>query len=139
MKQTARIIVHSHFGLGEEHDETFEQYTGSVILSERGILLQYRTDEPCDVQISATEGRITIRRKGAVESTMVLCKGTTHPMAYTTAMGTLRLETHTHELRLPSPYIETPKPQGEIHVCYDLMHEGTVASEHRLCITFEIL
>lgn len=139
MKQTARITVHSHFGCGEEHDETFEQHTGSIILSERGILLQYRTNEPCDVQISASGERITIRRKGAVESTMVLCKGTTHPMAYTTAMGTLRLATHTHELSFPSAGMELPTQPGEIRARYDLMHEGTVASEHRLCITFEIL
>lgn len=139
MKQAVGITVHSQFGLGEEHEETFHQHTGSLIISERGLLLSYSTDEPCNVQISATHERITIRRKGAVESTMVLQGGSTHPFAYTTAMGTLRLGVHTRHLHLCPPSPEASQPKGEIRADYALMHESTVVSEHRLHIVFELL
>lgn len=139
MKQAVGITVRSQFGLGEEHEETLHRHTGSIILSERGMLLSYSTDEPCDVQISATHEHITIRRKGAVESTMVLHKGCTHPFAYTTAMGTLRLGVHTHDLHVCPPKPEAAQPKGEITAGYALMHEGTVVSEHRLHIVFELL
>lgn len=139
MKQAARITLRSRFGWGEEHEETIEQHTGSLSVSERGLLLRYRTDEPCDVLISATDERITIRREGTVRNSMVLCKGCTHPMAYTTAMGTLRIEVRTLDFAIRRPERKAPQTAGEITARYELLNDGEAVSSHRLHIIFETL
>lgn len=109
---------------------------GNFTFSSDGYKLRYREEgegyEGCFVTLEVNGSRVTMTRKGALTTEMIMEKGKLHPCAYATPVGIMDLNVYTSEVK--SAVTENG---GVLELSYTLSANGDELSENKLTITIK--
>lgn len=118
----------------KEGAETLVQ--GNFTFADDGYKVRYREEgegyEGCFVTLSVEGNKVTMTRKGALTTEMIMEEGKLHPCAYATPVGIMDLGVYTKEVKSA-----VTKNGGVLEFSYTLSAAGDELSENKLKITIK--
>ncbi len=109
---------------------------GNFTFADDGYRVRYKESgegyDGCFVTLSVEGEKVTMTRKGALTTEMIMEKGKLHPCAYATPVGIMDLGVYTSEVKSA-----VTKDGGVLDFSYTLSAAGEKLSENKLTITIK--
>lgn len=110
--------------------------TGNLTFNDRGYKVRYKESgegyEGCFVTLSLDGEKVTMTRRGALNTEMIIEKGKRHTCAYATPVGVMDLGVYANEVKS-----EMTENGGELNFSYTLSANGEYLSENNIVVTIQ--